>query len=113
MRAVKSPHVAGLFSTVAVFSPADPDGTSIDLLNPYAGCLGQLIQKPTPIARVFVWKPGDYNCLGLLNLWVGDDLLHSATDLLVGAGFGLGEFGLVKHCEPPFRLLYMRTVLEV
>jgi hypothetical protein len=69
---------------IAVLAPTDPDGTIIQMLNPDAGGVANVLNDLVPGFRAFVVTPGYFDQLNPLYPRRGDQALQAPADKLVG-----------------------------
>lgn len=78
---------------IAVLAPADPDGVAIQLLDPDAGCVADILNDLVPGFRALVGAPGNLDQLNPLDSGRGNDALQAAANKLVAIfryGCGVG-----------------------
>lgn len=84
---------------VAVLAPADPNGAVIQMLNPYAGGVADILDHPVPGFRAFIVAPRYFYQLNSLYPGRGDQTLKATAHKLVGiSGFGRGV-GCLDHAS--------------
>lgn len=80
---------------IAVLTPADPDGAVIQMLDPYALGVTDILDDLVPSFGAFVVSPGYLDQLNPLNPRRGDQALQAAANKLVGISrFRCGVGGL-------------------
>jgi len=78
---------------IAVLAPTDPDGTIIQMLNPDAGGVANVLNDLVPGFRAFVVTPGYLNQLNPLHSGGGNYALQAMAHKLVGVSrfrYGVG-----------------------
>ena len=95
---------------VVVFSPADPNGSALQSLDPHSGGFADLVKQSLPILRAFVIQPTYRHRLVLLNAWRSDQGLQSAACRLVGGWWFRGGKRWALHATLLVVTVYMHSI---
>lgn len=83
----KKPAQRRAHLVIAVLAPADPDGAVIQVLDPDADGVADVLDDLAPGFRAFIVAPGNLDQLNPLDPWRGDQALQAAANKLVGVSW--------------------------